>query len=56
MDVYDYIVVGAGTSGCVVASRLAEISNVTICLLEAGPRDFHPYIHIPVGWMKLDQS
>ena len=53
MDVYDYIVVGAGTSGCVVASRLAEISNVTICLLEAGPRDFHPYIHIPVGWMKL---
>ena len=53
MDEFDYIVVGAGSSGCVVAARLAERSNRSICVLEAGPRDRHPMIHIPVGWMKL---
>jgi len=44
---FDYVVVGAGTAGCVLASRLAENPAVTVCLIEAGPDDVHPYIHIP---------
>ena len=53
MDVYDYIIVGAGSAGCVLASRLAATGKYKICLIEAGPKDWHPMIHIPVGWMKL---
>ena len=53
MDEFDYIIVGAGSAGCVIASRLAEDLSTTICVLEAGPSDWHPMIHIPVGWMKL---
>lgn len=53
MSDFDFIIVGAGSSGCVLASRLAEDKNLKICLLEAGPRDLHPMIHVPVGWMKL---
>ncbi len=53
MDEFDYIIVGAGSAGCVIASRLAEDPSTTICVLEAGPSDWHPMIHIPVGWMKL---
>ena len=53
MDAFDYIIVGAGSSGCVLAARLSEDPALSICVLEAGPRDAHPMIHIPVGWMKL---
>ena len=53
MEEFDYIVIGAGSAGCVVAARLAEQSNRTVCVIEAGPKDWHPYIHIPVGWMRL---
>ncbi len=53
MDEFDYIIVGAGSAGCVLAARLAAKTKATVCVLEAGPRDLHPYIHIPVGWMKL---
>jgi len=53
MDEFDYIVVGAGSAGCVLAARLAERNGPSICVIEAGPRDWHPMIHVPVGWMKL---
>jgi len=53
METYDYVIVGAGTAGCILANRLSEDQNVTVCVLEAGPRDWHPYIHIPAGFIKL---
>lgn len=46
---YDYIIVGAGSSGCVLANRLSEDPNVSVCLLEAGPEDKSPLIHMPAG-------
>lgn len=52
MDTFDYVIVGAGSAGCVLANRLSEDRNVSICVLEAGPADWHPYIHIPAGFIK----
>jgi choline dehydrogenase-like flavoprotein len=46
-DVFDYVVVGAGTAGCVLASRLSEDPHTRVALIEAGPPDRHPLIHIP---------
>jgi choline dehydrogenase len=53
MDTFDYVIVGAGTAGCILANRLSADEGVTVCVLEAGPRDWHPYIHIPAGFIKL---
>jgi choline dehydrogenase len=49
----DYVIVGAGSAGCVLANRLTEDPNTRVILLEAGGKDTNPYIHIPAGYMKL---
>lgn len=53
MSGYDYIVVGGGSAGCVMAARLSEMPDARVLLLEAGPRDTNPYIHIPAGFAKM---
>jgi len=49
---FDYIVIGAGAAGSVLTARLSEEARVSVCLLEAGPPDRNPYIHIPAGFIK----
>ena len=51
--IFDYIVIGAGSAGCVLANRLTEDAAVSVCVLEAGPPDKSPYIHVPIGIIQL---
>jgi choline dehydrogenase len=49
---FDYVIVGAGTAGSVLADRLSDSGRNTICVIEAGPPDTNPFLHIPVGFTK----
>ncbi|MGO1074983.1 GMC family oxidoreductase [Inquilinus sp. CA228] len=56
VNTFDYIVVGGGSTGCVVASRLSEDPDARVLLVEEGPRDLNPYIHIPGAYYKTAQG
>lgn len=50
---FDYVIVGAGAAGALLAARLARETGKEICLIEAGPTDAHPWLHVPAGFIKM---
>jgi choline dehydrogenase-like flavoprotein len=55
-EAFDYIIVGGGSAGCVLANRLSEDKDVSVLLLEAGTRDRHPLYHMPAGFAKMTKG
>ena len=53
LDEFDYVIIGAGSAGCVLANRLSEDASVRVLVLEAGGPDRHPYIKVPIMWGKM---
>ena len=56
IDSFDYVIVGAGAGGCVLANRLAADKTCTVCLLEAGPPDNSIILHVPAGVYKASTN
>ena len=52
-EVFDYVIVGGGAAGAILAHRLTEDRQASVCLLEAGGSDWHPWLHIPAGFIKV---
>ena len=50
MEKFDFVILGAGSAGCVLANRLSQDPNFNVCLIEAGSKDSDPRIHIPIGF------
>ena len=53
---YDYVIVGGGSAGCVLANRLSASGKYKVCLLEAGPKDTNPFLHMPIGIIPVIRS
>ena len=52
-ETFDYVIVGAGAAGSILANRLSGDHKTSVCVLEAGPKDWHPFLHIPAGFIKV---